>query len=79
MVPQHLQDEIQGLRTETKPSGAWMNEDTRDTTQHMMMWEANHDRFHKATSSCMATLVFHIKNHGFMMMKRYMRKSISMT
>jgi hypothetical protein len=42
-VPQHVHDEIQELRTETKPSRAWTNKDTRGTTQHMMMWEANHN------------------------------------
>jgi hypothetical protein len=26
-VPQHVHDEIQKLRTKTKPFGAWMNED----------------------------------------------------
>jgi hypothetical protein len=51
-----------------------MNEDTRGTTQHMMMLEANHDRFHKATSSCMTTLDSRTSNHGFTMIKRYMRK-----
>jgi hypothetical protein len=40
MVPQHVHDEIQKLKT-NKPSRAWMNEDTRGTTQHMMMLEAN--------------------------------------
>jgi hypothetical protein len=48
-----------------------MNEDTRGTTQHMMILEANHDQFHKATSSCMATLDSRTK--------RYMRKSSSLT
>jgi hypothetical protein len=56
-----------------------MNEDTRGTTQHMMMLEANHDRFHKATSSCMATLDSRTSNHDFTTIKRYMRKSSSIT
>jgi hypothetical protein len=56
-----------------------MNEDTRGTTQHMMMLEANHNRFHKATSSCMATLDSRTKNHGFTTIKRYMIKSSSKT
>jgi hypothetical protein len=56
-----------------------MNEDTRGTTKHMMMLEANHYRFHKATSSCMATLDSRTSNHGFTTIKRYMRKSSSMT
>jgi hypothetical protein len=64
MVPQHVHDEIQKLRT-NKTSGAWMYEDTRGITQHMMMLEANHDRIHKATSSCMATLDCRTKNHGY--------------
>jgi hypothetical protein len=46
-VPQHIRDQIQELRTETKPSGAWINKETRGTTQHMMMLEANHDGFQK--------------------------------
>jgi hypothetical protein len=56
-----------------------MIEDTRGITQHMMMLEANHDKFHKATSSCMATLDSRTKNHGFTTIKRYVRKSSSMT
>jgi hypothetical protein len=56
-----------------------MNEDTRGTTQHMMMLEANHDRFHKSTSSCMATLDSRTSNHGFTTIKRYVRKSSSTT
>jgi hypothetical protein len=56
-----------------------MNEDTRGTTQHMMMLEANRYWFHKATSSCMATLDCRTSNHGFTMMERYMRKLSSMT
>jgi hypothetical protein len=56
-----------------------MNEVTRGTTQHMMMLEANHYRFHKATSSYMDTLDSRTKNHDFTMMKRYMRKSSSKT
>jgi hypothetical protein len=79
MVPQHVRDEIQKLSTKTKLSRAWMNEVTRGTTQHMMMLEANHYQFHKATSSCMDTLDSHTKNHDFTMMKRYMRKSRSKT
>jgi hypothetical protein len=55
-----------------------MNEDTRGTTQHMML-EANHNRFHKSTSSCMATLDSRTSNHCFMMIKRYVIKSSSMT
>jgi hypothetical protein len=38
-----MHEEIQELRTETKLSGAWMNEDTRGTTQHMMILEDNYD------------------------------------
>jgi hypothetical protein len=56
-----------------------MNEDTRGTTQHMMMLEANRYQFRKATSSCMATLDSHTSNHGFKIIKRYARKSSSMT
>jgi hypothetical protein len=56
-----------------------MNTDTRGTTQHMMMLEANHDRFHKSTSNCMATLDSHTSKHGFTTIKRYVRKSSSMT
>jgi hypothetical protein len=56
-----------------------MNEDTRGTTQHMMMLEANRYRFHKSTSSRMDTLDSNTKNHGFTTIKRYMRKSSSMT
>jgi hypothetical protein len=56
-----------------------MNEDTRGTTQHMMVLEVNHDRFHKATSSCMATLYSRTSNHGFTTIKRYVRKSSSVT
>jgi hypothetical protein len=56
-----------------------MNKATRGTTQHMMMLEANHGRFHKSTSSCMDALDSRTKNHGFMTMKRYVRKSSSMT
>jgi hypothetical protein len=41
--------------------------------------EANHDRFHKATSSCMDALDSRTKNHGFMTIKSYVRKSSSMT
>jgi hypothetical protein len=51
-----------------------MNEDTRGTTQHMMMLEAI-----KSTSSCMATLDSRTCNHGFTMIKRYVIKSSSMT
>jgi hypothetical protein len=56
-----------------------MNEDTRGTTQHMKILEANHDRFHKATSSCMDALDSCTKNHGFTIIKKYVRKSSSMT
>jgi hypothetical protein len=56
-----------------------MNGDTRGTTQHMMMLEVNHDRVHKSTSSCMATLDSCTSNHGFTTIKRYVRKSSSMT
>jgi hypothetical protein len=56
-----------------------MNEYTRGTIQHMMTLEANHDRFHKATSSYMAIVDSRTKNHGFTMMKRYVRKLSSMT
>jgi hypothetical protein len=51
-----------------------MNEDTRGTTQHMMMSEANHDRVHKSTSSCMATLHSRTSNHGFTMIKKVREK-----
>jgi hypothetical protein len=56
-----------------------MNEDTRGATQHMMMLEVNHDQVHKSTLSCMATLDSHTRNHGFTMIKRYVRKSSSVT
>jgi hypothetical protein len=51
-----------------------MNEETRGTTQHMMMLGANHDRFHKATSNRMDTLDSRTKNHGFTTIERYVRK-----
>jgi hypothetical protein len=56
-----------------------MNEDTRGTTQHMMMLEENSYKSHKSTSSYMATLDSRTSNHGFTTMKRYVRKSSSMT
>jgi hypothetical protein len=56
-----------------------MNGDTRGTTQHMMMLEANCYQFHKSTSSCMATLDSRTSNHSLTTMKRYVRKSSSMT
>jgi hypothetical protein len=44
-----------------------------------MMLEANHDRFHKSTSSCIATLYSRTSNHGFTTIKSYVRKLIPMT
>ena len=44
-----------------------------------MTLEANRYRFHKATSSCMATLDSRTSNHGFTTIKRYVRKSSSVT
>jgi hypothetical protein len=79
MVPQHLDDEIKKLRTKTNlPKHGWMKTQ-EGTTQHMMMLEVNRYRFNKSTSSCMATLDSHTKNHDFTTIKRYVRKYSSMT
>jgi hypothetical protein len=42
-------------------------------------WKRITTDFLKATSSCMATLDSHTSNHGFTTIKRYVRKSSSMT
>jgi hypothetical protein len=56
-----------------------MNEHTRGTTQHMMMLEANHDGFPKGNIKLHGYFGSRTSKHGFTTIKRYVRKSSSMT
>jgi hypothetical protein len=79
MVPQHICDEIQKLRTkENSLKHEWMK--TQEAPLNTWWcWKRATTDFLKATSSCIATLDYRTSNHGFMTIKRYVRKSSSMT
>ena len=56
-----------------------VNEDTSGRFRQMKMLQANHDGLQEATSSYMDTSDSRTKDHGFISMRRYVRKSSSMT
>jgi len=79
MLSSSVHDQIQRRRTKQRPQEHRQIKTQAVYLRQMKMLQANHDGLQEATSSCMDTSDSRMKDHGFASIRRYVRKSSSMT
>ena len=79
MLSSSVHDQIQRRRTKQRPQEHRQIKTQAVYLRQMKMLQANHEGLQEATSSCMDTSDSRTKDHGFTSMRRYVRKSSSMT